>query len=414
MMWNGWKGLTGGRGIRSLGASLAVGLGMTACSRDYTVAYVYVTAITKGTTGMVNSYAVDYQTGALTPLAESPSTGTNPVALVASPDQKNIYVIDNGAPSSDVQHFTIGTDGKLYPAANATPVVGNADNSIVGSFPTALAIDPAGKFLYVTFKYQNGYTNLNPGPGGIAVFPISSDGSLGAPVMDGNLPYFPIGNNPSGIVVSPRTGPNGNFVYVIDQEPTSGVLLSFSQNSNGSLTAIPGSVFGGVAVGTTPAAIAEDPGSHFLYVSDQATNQLYGYIVQAGGAPQAMATSPFATGSFPLGVTVDPRGEYVYVANFGSSTISAYAIKQSSGSLSGISGSTSGTVATGPTCVAIEPALGVYLYTSNKIDNSVSAEKLLPETGALSQVLGSQFNASALPSCVVSVSNGSHATQIID
>ena len=415
----GWLNGSKGRGVKALGVSLAVGLGMTACSRDYTVAYVYATASTKGSTGVVDAYAVDYQSGALTPLADSgiSSGGNNPVGLVGSPDQQHLYVINQTAPTSNVVQFNIGTDGKLY-SANTYDVVKNTAGTIVGTTPTAIAIDPAGKFLYITFQYQNGFTSAVPGPGGIAIFPIASDGTLGSPVMDGNLPYTPVGNNPTGIAVSAK----GGFVYVIDQEKPAGsaafgALLGFTQNSNGSLTPIAGGTVAsgtGFAAGDAPAGIAIDPGGHFIYVTDEATNVLYGYVISTGGVPVAANASPYATGSFPLGVTVDPRGEYVYVANFGSSTVGAYAINQSLGSLSTVAGSAGVAVATGPTCVTVDPALGVYLYTSNNTDNSISGEKIKPETGALSEVQGSQFPTAALPTCAVAVANGVHATQLVD
>jgi DNA-binding beta-propeller fold protein YncE len=346
--------------------------------------------------------------------------------LVASPDSKNLYVLNNGSPDSSIIHYSIGTDGKLYPL-ETTNVVENSGNTSFGTFPTSASIDPAGNFLYVTFRFQNGYTTLNPGPGGVAVFPIthSSDstknGMLGAPLTANGLPYVPVGDNPVGVFVAPK----GGFVYVIDQEKPStgafGVLLAFAQNATtGVLTAVPGPVSGGFAAGTTPAAVAVDPGGHFIYVTDQTTNQLYGYTISPGGGsltagtPVAMNSSPFSTGSFPQGLTVDPRGEYVYVANYGSSTLSAFAIKQSTGALSGISSGNGNSVGTGPTCVAIEPALGTYLYTSNQLDSTVSAEKLTPETGALTAVQNTPFNTAALPSCLTAVANGAHATQFVD
>ena len=417
MKWNGI-----GRGTKALGVSLAVGLGMTACSRDYTLAYVYVTAATASTSGLVNEYAVDYQTGALTPLAETSisSGGANPAALVPSPNGQNLYVINNGQSSSNVVQFQIGTDGKLYGAVT-TPLVQNTDASIVGAHPTALAIDSTGTFLFVTFTYQNGYTEANPGPGGVAVYPISSSGALGAPLMNGTLPYFPVGDNPVGLVVSPNTT-SGKFLYVIDQEkPTGanpyGVVLTFSVGSTGALTAVPATgmnaVAGGIQAGTQPAGIAEDPGSHYIYITDSLTNQLYGYGIQASGLPAAIHQSPFTTGSFPEGVTVDPRGLFVYVANYNSGTVSAYAIGQSSGALTGIASSSTASVQTGPTCVAIEPALGIYLFTSNNEDNDVSALQLSPNTGALTQVQNTPYPSAALPTCVAAVANGAHATELV-
>jgi len=421
--------LGGSRILKTVGASLAVGLGMTACSRDYTVDYLYVTSATTSTSGgAVNAYAVDYQSGALTPLADSPipSGGRNPVGLVASPNQKFIYVINQEAPSSNVVEFEIGTDGKLYPE-NTYTVVQNSGGTIIGSLPTAIAIDPSGKFLYITFTYQNGYSATSPGPGGVAVYPINDDGSLGSPVANGSLPYFTTGDNPVGIVVDQK---NDNYVYVIDQEKPSGstpygVLLTYARNTTtGALTQVvvtgANAVGGGLQAGTTPAGIAEDPGSNFIYISDETTNQLYGYLATGGTPtgtgtpPLTMVSSPFTTGSFPEGVTVDPRGEYVYVANFNSDTVSAFAINVATGALSSVAGSSGNAVATGPTCVTIDPALGIYLYTSNNVDSSVSGLQVNPHTGGLTNVQGTKFPAATLPTCAVAVGNGAHATQIVE
>jgi len=401
------KGNTMGRGLKALAVSMAVGLGMTACSRDYVVGYLYVTNA-KATPGLVTAYAIDYESGALTQLSDSPiaSGGNYPITLVPSPNSMFLYVINQG--TSTVVEFAINSGGTITAKNTYNVVAGNATAS-----PTAAAIDPAGKFLYVTFQHQSGTS----GPGGLATFPINADGSLGTA-----LSVTALGNNPVGVAI-PATG---GFVYVIDQESpltaqAHGVLLAFSENtSTGVLTPIPGtyptSTYpSGVAAGTTPSAIAEDPSGHFIYVTDEATNQLYGYTVNATpapGTPLAMLNSPFTTGLYPIAVTVDPRGTFVYVVNFASSTVSTYTINRATGAVSGASGGIA--VATGPTCVTIDPAIGIYLYTSNQTDNSISAEQLDPHTGALKQVQGTQFSSQGLPTCLVAVANGAHATQIVE
>ena len=403
MKWNGT-----GRGLKALGVSLAVGLGMTACSRDYVVGYLYATTA-KTQPGLISAYAIDYQSGSLTQLSDSPipTGGNNPPTLVAAPNGLAIYVLNHD--TSTVVQFNIGTDGKLY-AANTYNVV--QGNGLIGSFPTAAAIDPAGKFLYVTFTYQNGFTTVKPGPGGVAIFPINADNSLGTPVITAGLPYVKVGDNPVGVVTSKV----GNYVYVIDDEvPTTGapfgVLLAFSENtSTGALTPIAGTLSGGFTAGVTPSSIAEDPTGKYIYVSDSASNLIIAYLT-ASGVPSPLISSPFSTGLFPEGITVDPRGTFVYVANFASSTVQGYAINQATGALSGFG---TQATATGPTCVSIDPALGIYLYTSNYIDNSISAEQIDPHTGAIKAVQGTQFTSAAQPSCVVAVANGAHATQIVE
>jgi 6-phosphogluconolactonase len=391
---------------------------VTACSRDYVLAYVYVTTAKPLTTttqnGGISAYAVDYQIGSLTPLADSPiQAGRNPVALVASPNGLNLYVVNHD--DSSVGEYSIGTDGKIY--------LQNTYN-VTGSEATSIAIDAAGAFLYVTFTYQIGpngqqlYSPASPGPGGVTIFPINKDGSLGTPST------VNVGNNPVGVVVS-RPKAAATFVYVLDQEvPPKATVLGFLQNpSTGALTPTRGTVITtdstgktvatGYGAGTTPSAIAEDPSARFVYITDEATNQLYGNVVNTDGSLTPMINGPFATGILPLGLTIDPRGEFLYVANYTSGTVGAYAINTSTGTPVGSVGSASTATDTGPTCVTIEPALGIYTYTSNQLANTVSALKLSPNTGGLSQVQNTPFPSSGLPTCAVAVANGSHPTQII-
>jgi 6-phosphogluconolactonase len=410
-------------GHRTLASVLSLALvSVTACSRDYVLAYLYVTTAKPLTgaspNGGVSAYAVDYQIGSLTPLADSPIlAGRNPVTLVASPNGLNLYVVNHD--DSSVGEYAIGTDGKIY--------LQNTYN-VTGSLATAIAIDAAGKFLYVTFTYQLGpngqqlYSPASPGPGGVTIFPINGDGSLGTPST------VNVGNKPVGIVVSrPPAGGTAVFAYVLDQEtPTTpkATVLGFSQNlTTGALTPLPGTVITtdstgktvatGYGAGTTPSAIAEDPSARFVYITDEATNQLYGNLVANNGSLVPMTNSPFATGIFPVGVTIDPRGKFLYVANFSSNTVGAYTIDTASGNPVGSVGSASTTVDTAPTCVTIEPALGIYAYTSNNLASTVSAMQLDPHNGGLSQVQNTPFPSSGLPTCAVTVANGSHPTQII-
>ena len=385
--------------------SLALGLSVTACSRDYTVAFVYVASSTRTATGVINAYKVDYQSGALEQLADSPvpTANKNPVALVAAPNGKTVYVVFRD--DSVVVPYGVGTDGKLY--AEKT-------SNVIGSFPTAVTIDPGGKFLYVTSTYRPGFTTALPGPGLVSVFPINSDTTLGTPTS------VNVGNSPVSIVAS---GFN-NFVYVLDREtiPTTGggpggVVLAFSQSaSTGALTPVltGATRLNGYPAGVTPSWIAEDPTARFVYVTDQVSNQLIGYLVGTGGSLVPMVNGPFTTGQFPVHVIIDPRGKYLYVTNFNSSTIGAYAIDTATGTPSGSVGSGNTQVDTNPICATIDPALGQYLYTSNSAAGTVSGLQLDPHNGSLKQIQNQPFPASALPTCAVSVANGDHATQIVN
>src|SRR5258708_38632471 len=85
-----------GRGTLASILSLAL-VSVTACSRDYVLAYLYVTTAKPLTgsspNGGVSAYAVDFQIGSLTPLADSPIlAGRNPVTLEASPNSVTPYL----------------------------------------------------------------------------------------------------------------------------------------------------------------------------------------------------------------------------------------------------------------------------------------------------------------------------------
>jgi 6-phosphogluconolactonase len=443
-----------GRVALATALSLAIGLGITACTRDYTVAYVY--AISKAN-GNIAAFGVDYQSGALTQLSGSPfansaggGTNVSPLSIVASPNGLFLYVLNNQ--NSSISVNGVGTDGKLY---------GISTPSTLGSYPTSGTIDSTGCFLYVTVQLQQGFTVAAPGKGGVDIFPIISssckngsgtEGSLGTPTL------VPVGNNPVSVQVSlpycstapaagvtPNAACNGSghyvvFAYVVDQEseatPPTAIqknvtstlapqVLGFSQNTTtGALTPLSGttctalasSACIGYATGIGPSAVAIEPTSRYVYVTDALSNQIYSYSIASNttGNLTGLATSPTAAGQYPIAETVDPRGKYLLTANYNSQTIGSYTINVADGSLGAVSGSAAATVPASPTCISIEPALGIYVFTSNVIDGSVSGEKMNANTGALTGIANTPFPTSTLPSCLVAVANGSHARSIVN
>jgi 6-phosphogluconolactonase len=388
-----------GRIALASAVSLGLGLGMTACGPGNTFDFLYVIN-SKANPGQINVFAVDSQSGALIQPRFSPYStgGRDPVAVITTPNEKNLFVANQE--DNTVTNFGIGTDGKLYPLQTCnTP----------GSFPTFLAVNPAGTFLFVVETYQPAFSTSIPGPGALVVFPIATNGTVSctAPVANGTIAYFPVGTNPLGVNVLP----NGNFVYVVNGSPTTSGgpvapagITAFQLASSGVLTQV-----GESPVGVEPNALATDPTSRFLYVTDGASNQVDGFLVQPNGTLLPMQ-APFSAGNLPDSITVDPRGQYVYAANYNSSTVSSYTIAQGNGQLSAISGAGTGfAVDTGPTCVLIEPALGRYLYTTNFLGNTVTGLFLNPDTGVLSGVQNSPFKAAGQPTCAAAITHGNHA-----
>ena len=377
--------------------SLSLGFGVTACGPSNTIDFLYVTS-SKNNPGQINVYKVDSQAGALIPIPDSPypSGGRNPVADFTSPNGKNLYVIHHD--DNTVVEFAIGTDGKLYPQQTC---------NMPGSYPTQLAVNKAGTFLYIVETYQPNYSTNLPGPGALVVFPINATGGLGAtgslctPVADGTNAFFPVGKNPVAVNVLA----NGNFVYAVNEGDAT--ISAFQVGSGGALSSV-----GTYQVGVGPNAAASDPTSKFLYVTDGAANQMIGFLVQINGTLIAMQT-PFKTDNLPDAVVVDPRGIYAYVANYNANDVSAYAIDRATGNATQIAGSTTYGVDAGPLCIMIEPAEGRYLYTANFLGNTVSGLFLNPGNGQLSAVQNTPFKAAGQPTCSAAITHGNHAIEVV-
>jgi 6-phosphogluconolactonase len=392
-----------GRAVKATMLSLAMALGVTACSNDYTVSYVYMTTSKTLPHGLINAYQVDYQSGFLYVLADSPidAGGRDTVGLVVAPNQLFLYTVNNF--DSDVVEFAVGTDGKLYPQHTY---------NIAGSLPTAAAIDAAGKFLYVTFTYQNNpdgsalYSVANPGPGGISIFPINANNTLGTPTT------VNVGRNPVAIT----TSASGNFVYVIEQDSSSsGNLLGFSENaSTGALTPLagvtvnPGNVpSNGFISGPNPSGILEDATASHLYVADQTLGQVATYTIAANGIPTLLATTNTDAG--PMGMAFDLSHKYLYVTAYTANALDGFTVGANGVPVrSTVAGSVQ--TGTGPTCVTISgapsnanPSHAEYLYTSNQLSNNLTGEQLNQADGSLDQILGAPFGGSALPTCAVTV-----------
>jgi 6-phosphogluconolactonase len=386
-----------GRIALASAVSLGLGLGVVACGPPNTIDFLYVTS-SKQNPGLINVYKVDSSIGALIPLTETPynSGGSNPVAAAALPNGKNLYVVNHD--SSSVVVFAVSTDGSITQQQSC---------SIPGSLPTQLAVNTTGTYLYVTETYQPQYNSDTPGPGAVVVFPINASGQLGAgsnsctPVSNGTNNFFATGNNPVAVNVTA----NGNFVYAVNQNDAS--ISAFQVGSGGALTSL-----GTFTVGVAPNALASDPTSKFLYVTDGAANQLIGFLIQLNGTLVALQT-PFKTDILPDSVQVDPRGIYLYVANYNGNDVSAYTIDRATGNATQIAGTTTYTVDTGPTCVLIEPALARYVYTTNFLGDTVSGLKLNPATGALAPVQNTPFKASGQPTCSAAIAHGNHSIEVI-
>jgi 6-phosphogluconolactonase (cycloisomerase 2 family) len=198
--------------------------------------------------------------------------------------------------------------------------------------------------------------------------------ALGTPVATGTSPH----------VIA--TDPYGGYVYV-GNEASNDISAFRVSPASGALQAIPGSPF---AAGTGPQALAFDPSDTFLYVADNGSNDLSVYFVDPQSGVLSPWYAPYATGTGPAAVAVAPTGKFVYVANNGGSNdISVYAINQ--GQLTPVAGS--------PFAAGDSPhglvfaASGKFLYTANSggTNSTISGFSVDPSSGALNALSGSPF-----------------------
>ncbi len=407
-----------GRATLAAVLSLGVAAAFTACGPNgynNTVDYVYVT---NAKTSQVNVYYTDAHSGALTQISGSPfsSGGTDPVALARTPDFKNLYVV-NESDNAIVQFSIDAGSAKLTQQHSYTTP---------GTLPNSVSINSAGTLLFVTDRLA---PNVTTGPGVLVVFPIGSDGSLGSPVANGPLSYYPL--NTGADVLTPTavnaltqnpinaTSPGPSFVYVVSQNTTSGLgdISAFSVGTGGALTYVPCSSSASICdatgngtfnAGTSPNAVASTPRGSFLYITDSVNNQLISFTVQSTGQIIPNTDGPTRTDVYPDSVTVDPRGMYVYVANYTANDVSAYTINVATGYPTGVAAAGTYGTGTGPTCVFVEPALGRFVYTTNYLDNTVSGLNLNPNTGTLAPVQNTPFIAAGNPTCVTATPHGNY------
>lgn len=382
--------------------ALILACAFTACN-PVTIDYVFV-AGNKSSPGQIQTFVADRVSGALSPVGSAVSSGgVNPVAEATSTDFQHLYVANQG--DSTIVEFSIAGNGALTSVKTTTL-------SAEGNTPVSLSMSGDGTLLYVANKYQPGCSSasITPCGGALAVFPVGSDGSLGASVAQGSLNYVPVGVNPTAV----NALASGVAAYVTSYDSTkgNGFVYGYSSSSTGALTPLSGSPF---AAGVKPVSLASDPTSRFVYVTDFAQNQLIAYSIIDQGVLHPLINGPFKTGNQPVGIQIDPRGLYIYLANELDNSLSAYAIDKATGTPAAAvntSGTTVNSTGTQPVAVIIDPGFGRYVYTANNLDNSLSGFKINPNTGTLSAAQNGPYPSIGQPTALASVPHGNHSIQI--
>ncbi|HZU29517.1 MAG TPA: beta-propeller fold lactonase family protein [Candidatus Angelobacter sp.] len=260
----------------------------------------------------IAGFAVNRQTGALTPVPGNPIVFTERNNNFMAEDGSGRFLFEpNGLGNDASTGFNVYAIDQNTGALTKTSSSSNAPP--VGNFTTTSA---NGQFLF------------NAGNGLVQAYSISSTGQLtaaGAPVST------------SGSAGPMIVSPDSRFLYVTNQNE--GTLSVFSIGSGGTLSAVGGSPFT-IDVGAETLALTPD--GKFLYVAffaDTATSTLEtvkGYAVNPTAG--TLTAIPGAVVNGVDSLAMDFSGKFIYIGNF--STLFTYSIDPTTGNLTLVSQTT--------------------------------------------------------------------------
>jgi len=168
--------------------------------------------------------------------------------------------------------------------------------------------------------------------------------------------FLNIGCSPGNLTIgvhTPPPTPGSAFVFTANAGGNN--ISGFSNDSTGSLTAVPGSPFSSPG---QPFGLAATPNNAFLYVSSFQNAQVTGFSINATTGTLTPLACPVATtGSQPLKIAINPAGTLLFTANQAGS-VSGFAISATTGCLTAISTTTTDSVARGLTI----DGTGQFLY----------------------------------------------------
>jgi YVTN family beta-propeller protein len=257
--------------------------------------------------GSVSTYTINPTTGALT----STTGGINGTpgfccfnSVAVDPAGKFAYAADGGAlPAGS---FGGSTSVSMFTINSTSGALTSIGTIAAGTGPVSVAVDPSGKFAYVTNEWGNvSMYTINAATGALA-----SMGTIAA------------GTGPVSVAVDPA----GKFAYVTNSG-SNDVSMYTIDATTGALISI-----GSIAAGTDPFSVAVDPTGKFAYVANSGSNDVSMYTIDAttGGLTPS---GTIATGLSPTSIAIHPSGKFAYVTNSGSNSVSMYTIDSATGTL---------------------------------------------------------------------------------
>ncbi|HEY3496931.1 MAG TPA: lactonase family protein, partial [Polyangiaceae bacterium] len=349
---NGGAG-AGGGGAAGAGAAgqSGAGAGPTGTPVVYVGGYSQGNAVYPFAT-----YDLDKTTGALTRRANTVDAGRSPTYIAVAPSRRFLYVANEADDASGgVTALAIGDGGALTPLNHQT----GSDGGLVH-----LAVSPDGQ--YVVAASYNG--------GSASVFPIMSDGSLGAEISNRDF-----GQNAQTHCIA--FDASGSHLFVPNKGNDEIALLLLGEDgmlSPNTPAAVP------AADGAGPRHVALAPGGTLAFVIDELDSTMTPYTVSSSGvlaAGSSVSTLPagFSGQNSGAHVEVSPDGRFVYGSNRGHDSIVVFSAAAATGALALVEHEPSG--GNTPRDFDMDPQ-GEVLVVANQNSNSLKVFRI-GDDGAL-------------------------------
>lgn len=311
-------------------------------------------AVTNATAGSIDLFTIA-TTGVPSPVAGSPiADGTTPTAIAIDPLKRFLYVVSS---AGEIRGYAIDPS-----TLNLTAVAGSPFST--GAASVGIAVDPSGKFVLTA----NGSGNS------VSVFSIGSSGAL---TEVSGSPYA-AGSNSSEIAIAA-----GHYVYAANTAGSSVSAYTLNTTS-GALTPVTGSPF---ATPGRPNGLVVDPAGTHLYTSESQPNEMSGFSIDGTtGALSTIAGSPFAASFAIKTPVVDAAGQRLHVAN--GSAVDCFLVNAKTGALSEIGVSATN----GQSSIALAlDGPDDYLYVLDNLANQIEVFSIDTGNGALTLIGGSPF-----------------------
>ena len=323
--------------------------------------------------GAIYQSTLNLGTGSFGAASVAASIG-DPSFVALTPDRRFLYAVNEGG--GTVGAFSVNPTNGVLKLLN--------QRSSNGGSPAHVVVDSSGRNVIVA----------NYGGGSVTVFPILTNGQLGAATAHVQHP----GSGP--LAHCTTLDASNHFAFVCDKgldqvrsyifDPAAGTLVTNT------------TPFVSVARGSGPRHMTFDPQYKRAYVICELSSTIIGFNYDAtnGVLTPFQTVSTLQPGGFngantTAEIVVHPSGKFVYGSNRGKNSIAVFTVNAEDGTLTPVQQQPTGAT---PRNFAIDPT-GAFCIVAGQNSGDIRLYTIDPESGQLTDT-GKKLSVSA-PVCIV-------------